>query len=156
MKKVLTLAFLLKNKEICLAMKKRGFGEGNWNGFGGKVEEGESIESGAVREIKEESNVSVRENDLEKVAIVEFIFKDGKHLVVHTFFIRTWKNEPEETEEMKPEWFLFENIPYENMWADDPHWLPRTINGEKLVGKVWFKEDGESIEKMEWTQTTFK
>ena len=56
MKKVLTLAFLIRNNggatlrknevmregrssvislgEICLALKKRGFGEGNWNGFG--------------------------------------------------------------------------------------------------------------------------
>lgn len=28
MKKILTLAFLLKEESICLAMKKRGFGEG--------------------------------------------------------------------------------------------------------------------------------
>lgn len=28
MRKVLTLAFLLKDNHICLAMKKRGFGEG--------------------------------------------------------------------------------------------------------------------------------
>jgi hypothetical protein len=32
MKKVLTLAFLLTEDQICLALKKRGFGEDNWTG----------------------------------------------------------------------------------------------------------------------------
>lgn len=150
MKKILTLAYVLTDDRICLAMKKRGFGEGNWNGYGGKVEEGESIEAGAVREIFEESEVVVEEQDLEKVAVVEFFFTDGKHLEVHTFFVRTWSGEPVETEEMKPAWYTYATIPYEKMWADDVHWMPRAFNGEKLTGKVWFKEDGKTIERMEW------
>lgn len=151
MKKILTLGFLLKENTICLALKKRGFGEGYWNGFGGKLEEGETISEGIVREITEESGVHVTESDLEKVAINEFFFKDGKHLEVHIFFIRNWTGEPNETEEMRPQWFLYTEIPYENMWADDIHWLPRALAGEKLRGEVWFMEDGRSIEKMEWS-----
>ena len=34
-----TLCFLLKNDEVLLAMKKRGFGVGKWNGVGGKLKE---------------------------------------------------------------------------------------------------------------------
>lgn len=50
-RKVLTLAFIrdLERGELLLGLKKRGFGEGNWNGFGGKVELGETIEEGAIR-----------------------------------------------------------------------------------------------------------
>ena len=150
MKKVLTLAFLLKEGEICLAMKKRGFGEGNWNGFGGKIEEGETVTRAAVREVKEESGVRVNERDLEEVALIDFHFTDGKRLEVHTYFIRAWEGEPTETEEMKPEWFRFEDIPYDAMWADDPHWLPRVLHGEKLRGVVHFNADGKSIDEMEW------
>ena len=54
MKKQLTLVAVLKENNILLGMKKRGFGEGRWNGFGGKVETGETIEEGAKRELKEE------------------------------------------------------------------------------------------------------
>jgi 8-oxo-dGTP diphosphatase/2-hydroxy-dATP diphosphatase len=45
------------DKEILLGMKKRGFGVGRWNGFGGKVENGESIEEAALRELNEESSL---------------------------------------------------------------------------------------------------
>ncbi len=35
-----TLCFLLKGDEILLALKKRRFGTGKWNGVGGKIEIG--------------------------------------------------------------------------------------------------------------------
>lgn len=146
----LTLSYLVNDTHICLGLKKRGFGEGNWNGYGGKLEKGEDIVSAAVREIKEESEVDVRKENLEQIAIVEFLFEDGKHLEVHTFFTREWEGEPQETEEMRPKWFLFKDIPYEHMWEDDVHWLPRALCGEKLRGKIWFDESGVHIKKMEW------
>ena len=45
-------------------MKKRGFGEGKWNGFGGKVEVGETIVEAAAREVKEECGYVVKTEDL--------------------------------------------------------------------------------------------
>lgn len=48
-KKVLTLVFVREAGKILLGLKKRGFGEGLWNGFGGKVEEGETVLQGAKR-----------------------------------------------------------------------------------------------------------
>ena len=45
-----TLLFLVKNGQVLLAMKKRGFGAGRWNGVGGKVHAGESVAETAVRE----------------------------------------------------------------------------------------------------------
>ena len=70
MKKILTLVIVLREEEILLGFKKRGFGKNLWNGFGGKIEAGESIEEAAQREFFEETGASV--NDLEKLAISEF------------------------------------------------------------------------------------
>ena len=151
----LTLSFLIKNDRICLALKKRGFGEGNWNGYGGKLMEKESILDAAVREIHEESTVAVEKKDLTQIARIEFIFENGMHLDVHTFFARKWKGEPQETEEMRPEWFLFTEIPYEYMWEDDRYWLPRAILGETLLGKVWFDHSERHIKEMEWVRASF-
>ena len=47
--KVLTLAFVRDESQILLGLKKRGFGMGRWNGFGGKVELWETIAAGARR-----------------------------------------------------------------------------------------------------------
>lgn len=44
-----TLVLVLQPQRVLLGMKKRGFGAGRWNGFGGKVQEGETIEDGAKR-----------------------------------------------------------------------------------------------------------
>ncbi len=152
MKKVLTLVFLLRGDEICLAMKKRGFGEGNWNGYGGKVEEGETLLAAAVREVKEESGVVINERDLEEVALINFVFVDGTELEVHAYFVRGWIGEPTETEEMYPRWYPYDAIPYDLMWADDIHWLPRVLKGEKLRGVVHFRPDGQYIDRMEWRE----
>ena len=32
------------------------------------------------------------------------------------------------------------HIPYDQMWADDIHWLPRLVRGERFVGRVEFDE----------------
>ena len=45
-KKVLTLVHIRDEENILLGMKKRGFGVGKWNGFGGKVQPGETILQG--------------------------------------------------------------------------------------------------------------
>ena len=57
--KVLSLLYLRRDNEILLAMKKRGFGEGRWNGVGGKVEAGESIEQAMICEAQEEISVTL-------------------------------------------------------------------------------------------------
>jgi len=47
--KLLTLVLVVQPGRVLLGLKKRGFGAGKWNGFGGKVEPGETIEEGARR-----------------------------------------------------------------------------------------------------------
>ena len=51
------LCYLLKENKILLGYKKRGFGKDKWNGLGGKVDPGETIEGSAVRETKEEIGI---------------------------------------------------------------------------------------------------
>ena len=43
-----------------------------------------------------------------------------------------------ETEEMKPQWFNFSDIPYEQMWSDDKYWLPILLAGKKFKGNFLF------------------
>lgn len=146
--KIHTLAFLVRGDEICLAMKKRGLGVGYRNGYGGKLEAEETIEQAAVREINEESSCVVEKTNLEKVAINTFLFEDGRQFEVHVFLVRVWSGEPVETGEMRPKWYAINEIPYDSMWADGPHWLPRVINGEKIRGVSHYSSDGRTMKDM--------
>ena len=145
MKKVVaTLCLITKDDEILLGMKKRGFGEGRWNGFGGKVSEGESIAAAALRELKEESGIEALGH--RKKAEFLFTFKDKNwSMEVHVFHITDYQGEPMESEEMLPRWFKLEDIPYDEMWDDDKHWVPLFIAGKNLLGNFHFDENDKVL-----------
>ena len=82
MRKILTLCIVHQHTKVLLGMKKRGFGAGRWNGFGGKLEEGESIEESIKREIKEEAGIDI--NDLNKIGIIEFEFENDPNPIMKT------------------------------------------------------------------------
>ena len=47
---------------------------------------------------------------------------------------------PRESDEMKPEWFDENQIPYNKMWDDDKYWLPILLDGKMFKGKFLFDE----------------
>lgn len=136
-----TVLLLQRDGEVLLAMKKRGFGAGKWNGVGGKPNPGEEISETAVRETKEE--IGVTPLDLEKVAVFKYYFPhDDFGMQVWVFTTNIWEGEPSESEEMKPQWFNLKDIPYEQMWSDDKIWMPKVFEGKKLMGSFMFDKDG--------------
>ncbi|MDD3711352.1 MAG: 8-oxo-dGTP diphosphatase [Patescibacteria group bacterium] len=145
MKKILTLCIVHKNSQILLGMKKRGFGAGRWNGFGGKVFDGEKIEDAAKREFLEEAGIEVQ--DIEKLGIIDFEFKGNPEILeVHFFKADSFLGEPIETEEMKPMWWHVDKIPFNEMWPDDIYWMPFFLAGKKFKGRVLFGESDIILE----------
>lgn len=143
-----SIVFLCREDEILLAMKKRGFGVGNWNGVGGKPDQGETIEQTAIRECQEE--IVVAPTSLSKVAIIDFYFPPDKEILgfnqqAHVFLCDAWEGVPKETDEMKPKWFSTKSIPYEEMWSDDKHWLPLIIKGEKIEADFKFDDSNNVV-----------
>ncbi|MFA6008162.1 MAG: 8-oxo-dGTP diphosphatase [Candidatus Shapirobacteria bacterium] len=145
MRKYVTCVYLVKSDEVCLGMKKRGFGAGLWNGTGGKIEEGETPENGAKREAKEEFNVEL--NNLENMGKILFIFKDGFEHECSLFVCKDWKNEPSESEEMAPKWFKINNLPLNSMWDTDKSWLPKILDGKRIEATFYFNDDAKTVEK---------
>ena len=144
--KHVTLMFLRRpDGELLLAMKKRGFGAGKWNGAGGKVEPGETPLAAAIRETEEE--VGVTPKNARKVAELDFFLthEPGFNNYAHVFVATEWDGEPRETEEMRPQWFAISDIPYDQMWGDDKHWLPQLLAGRRFKATYTLDEQDNIV-----------
>lgn len=138
-----TIIFLLKSNEVLLGLKKRGFGKGYLLGIGGKVEDGETIEEGLIRELAEEINV--KSLNPKKVGVINYYFPhiedESWNMQVHFFITQTWEGDPKESEEIKPEWFDKENIPYDRMWDDAQYWLPQILTGQRIEAEFIYSKE---------------
>ncbi len=146
-KKQLTLTIIHQSPRVLLGMKKRGFGAGRWNGFGGKVLLGEKIEEAVCRELFEEAGIKAKK--IEKMGILEFQFLANKSeiLEVHIFKTGDFSGKPTESEEMRPKWFDESEIPFSKMWPDDCFWIPIFLAGKKFKGKFLFGESDVILEQ---------
>lgn len=136
------LLVLKKENQILLAKKKRGFGEGKYNGIGGKLESEETPDMAMIREAKEE--IFVKPTEYKKVGLIEFYeyVKGEKTQVLLYLYIATkWEGNPKESEEVTPKWFEISNLPKEEMFPDDQYWLPLILEGKKIQGYFDYDED---------------
>lgn len=135
------LCFIVRDEEILLIRKKRGFGAGKINGPGGKIDPDETPLESALREIYEE--LGIKPLGAEQRGELHFQFRDGYSLHCAVFRAHDFEGEPRETDEAEPLWTPLDQIPYDQMWADDRHWLPLLIRGLHFIG--YFEFDGERL-----------
>ena len=97
------------------------------NGMGGKIEAGETSEEGAKRELEEES--SIVSNELVRRGYLVFNLSDSKKVMkVHVYTCSDFSGDAAESEEMRPQWYDTDNIPFDKMWLDDKYWIPSMLN----------------------------
>ena len=157
-----TLCIPITDTEILLGRKKLRWGAGKWNGFGGKIEKGETPEEATVRELEEECGLCAVKDNLEKVAVLIFYFNDEPKFLMHTYLIRDWDGELVESEEMTPHWHSLKNVPYNEMWKADSIWMEKVLNGEKISAHIHFKiegtpgEDEETFDRIEYDDSLWE
>lgn len=140
-----TVTIIQDGNRILLGMKKRGFGEGKWNGFGGKVKNSESIKDTAGRELLEEAHVEV--DKIQELGVIDFEFQGEPDIMeVHFLKATEFEREPAESEEMKPQWFDVDKIPYDQMWSDDKYWMPLFLENKKFRGEFLFGDYNKIVD----------
>lgn len=151
--KQLTLLYLIRGNEVLLAMKKRGFGMGKWNGIGGKVEPNETIEQAMIRECREEIGVTPLDYKQAGNMVFDEIFGDNREQVQITAYIcQRWRGNPIETEEMAPAWHDINKLPLDTMWSADTIWLPVMLAGNTITGRFTLNE-AEKVTDHQLNQT---
>ncbi|KAF5390105.1 hypothetical protein D9757_003848 [Collybiopsis confluens] len=133
--------------KVLLGYKKRGFGSHKYNGFGGKVEPGETSLEAAARELEEEAGIN---SDLQHVGVL-FFLSEGEETAFHIDIYRGdgFEGTVTETEEMRPEWFSTGDlqgpsaIPYDSLWESDPYWFPLLLSKTPFRGRADYQKDSK-------------
>lgn len=89
-------------RQVLLALRKPGQHQGNlWEFPGGKLEPGEALQDGLVRELREEIGISV--TDCRSRSIIEHSYTD-KHVRLHFWDVYGFDGEPEGMEGQRLQW----------------------------------------------------
>ncbi|KAF8341898.1 NUDIX hydrolase domain-like protein [Amanita rubescens] len=158
-KKGYTNAFIICGAKILLGYKKRGFGKGLFNGFGGKVEPGETPLQAAKRELQEEAGIQA---PLVHAGELLFVL-EGNPVAFHIDVFRAdeYSGYITESDEMRPQWFDIgeaeaatgtehQPIPYSEMWEDDVYWFPLLFERKSFFGRADFVRNGEQYTIHRW------
>ncbi|NCB01592.1 MAG: 8-oxo-dGTP diphosphatase [Spirochaetia bacterium] len=135
------LTYLFDKDKVLLINKKTGLGKGLVNAPGGHIEEGETASEAAMREITEETGLSVPSVTFK--GRLNFHFTDGLKMRGYIFFAYEYSGTMGETVEAEPFWCDINTLPYDKMWADDPLWIPLALAGKEFDGQFIF--DGEKM-----------
>ncbi|MFT5467435.1 MAG: 8-oxo-dGTP diphosphatase [Verrucomicrobiales bacterium] len=144
------LLFVVEDGRVLLIRKKRGLGAGKINGPGGKLDPGETALESALREVDEELCIQVEPSSCQEMGVLRFQFVDGLALHCTVFRGTRYAGTPTETDEAIPLWFALDEIPYDEMWADDRHWLGRALDGQRFSGDFLFDDEKMLEMNLEW------
>lgn len=136
-------------QQVLLIRKKRGLGAGKINGPGGKIDPGESSQECAVRETQEELGVTALNPSHHGELWFQFV--DGLRMHVDVYLATAYEGQPVETPEALPLWTSLSALPFEEMWADDIHWLSEMlVERRRFLGRFVFDNDTMLSHHVEW------
>lgn len=124
--------------------KENDYHEGKWNGLGGKFEQGETPEQCAVREIKEESGLTVKDPNLK--GIITFPMFDGKDdWYVFIFTFNGYEGELIDSNEGELAWIDDDKLTDLNLWEGDSIFIP-WLYQDKFFSAKFNYENGSYID----------
>jgi 8-oxo-dGTP diphosphatase len=122
--------------------------EGKWNGLGGKLEPGETPEECVVREVFDESGLTIRTPKMG--GLLMFPNFKGNDWYVFVFTTNDFTGELIDSPEGKLEWIPDEKVLSLNLWESDHIFMPWLENGDFFSAKFDYEGD-----KMSGYEVTF-
>lgn len=119
-----TVCFIVKDNKILLALIEYSPNDRKWNGIGGFVNENESPEEAVIREMKEETFIDVKKEDLAKFKELDLDI----HLIVYKISKWSGKLKIKDPSIKELKWFMFDEVPYDQMFEDNKEWVPELFD----------------------------
>jgi 8-oxo-dGTP diphosphatase len=128
-----------------------GFGAGKIVGLGGHVDLGENSREAAIREVQEESALTVDPDAIRPAGQVTFRFpaRPSWDQVVDVFVADAWVGEITPSDEITPEWHSATSLPIASMWDDARYWVPQVIAGATVEAVFTFAVDCQTVARAE-------
>lgn len=142
--KLATLCYVIDKQQNSTLMihrvkKENDYHRGKWNGLGGKFEPGESPEECAIREIREESGLIVKNISLK--GIITFpMFDEVEDWYVFLFVADDYAGKLIDSAEGNLAWIPNENLMEINLWEGDKYFIPWLFEDKFFSAKFIYRE----------------
>lgn len=138
-----TGVYLIKdNKMLFLVRKKKKDGfhkQGMYLPIGGRVELGESVEACAIREVKEESGITIHSVDLRGILYIRSQNTGEYDLIIFNFTSSDFEGEPVTGNEGHFEWVEMDKIQDQNLYEGDKIYLDLMSKHDFFVIEFLYK-----------------
>lgn len=141
-----TLCYVKRDGETLMLFRNKKPNDihaGKWNGLGGKFEAGESPEECVIREIREESGLSIRRPRMR--GLLTFPNFKGNDWYVFVFTATEFDGQLIDSEEGMLQWIADARLETLNLWESD-HIFFEWIREEKFFSAK-FVFDGDELKK---------
>ncbi len=144
-----TLAYILSPDKRKVLLVHRTFKDddenlGKYNGIGGKLERGESMTEGMVREIREETGLTVKEMHLAGTIIWNDFGPKREDWLAFVFVVESFDGTPyESNEEGTLSWEDIDKLETLPMWKGDRLFLPLVFRDNKEPFHIFMRYDGD-------------
>lgn len=145
--KLATLCYLKRDGKTLMIhriKKENDMHQGKWNGLGGKLIPGESPEECAIREVREESGLIIREPELKGVLTFPK-FANEEDWYAFVFVARQIEGQLIDSNEGVLEWIDDEQLLSLDLWEGDLIFLPWLARPGIFSGKFVY-QDGELVD----------
>ena len=144
-----TLCYIEKDGKYLMlhrTKKKNDINKNKWIGVGGKFEQGESPEECIVREVKEETGLTLKTYKLQ--CIVTYVSTAWETEYMYVFTSNDFTGELTECDEGDLQWIDKNKIKELETWEGDKIFLDKIQNNDNFF-TVKFEYDGEKLVKYE-------
>jgi 8-oxo-dGTP diphosphatase len=145
--KLATLCYLKKNGKTLMLhriKKQNDIHQGKWNGLGGKLDLGESPEEGVIREVREESGLTIKNPSLRGLLTFP-AFKDEEDWYAYVYVANDFSGELIDSPEGQLEWVNDLDLPNLELWEGDPVFM-KCLEEEKFFSGKFVYQEGRLVD----------